>query len=115
MGIKDKIQQAGEKRAARAEQRSIERAELAARAEAERKEAERLRVIREKQEKADLIKRLQVEAEEFGLPFADYLAFMEYKSLEDVEPILATLKDDIDDLKSSVSTLDLHLYTIENK
>ena len=39
MGIKDKIQQAGEERAARAEQRSIERAELAARAEAERKEA----------------------------------------------------------------------------
>ena len=49
------------------------------------------------------------------MPFADYQAFMEYKSLEDVEPILVALKDDIDDLKSSVSTLDLHLYTIENK
>lgn len=113
MGVKDMIKQAGDTYVARAELRKNQKAEKAAKREADHIEAERQRRLRQKQENQARIKQLQAEAEEFAISFSDYLAFLNCKHMEEVEEKLDGLESYVGSLENDVSNLEYRMSQVE--
>lgn len=83
----------------------------AAHAEAEA-EKERQRLKKEKEEKKREIVKLSLEAEEFGISFADYVQYLSYKELKDN---LEWIGDKIDEVHIELTDSSSSFYYLLNR
>ncbi|QNK39847.1 hypothetical protein [Caproicibacter fermentans] len=87
----------------RLQQLKNEQAERARLKKEEKAERERQQLIKQKEETQALLEQLKIAANELGLSFSEYMAFLNYRSLD---TRLTEIQDNIDYILSRLSSFD---------